>query len=138
MLPILLYDGVCSLCNRLVQFILKRDPQDSFRFASLQSAFAARILNRHGGNPRDLDTVYVVLNYELPDEHLLARSDAVLFALKQLGGGWRFLGLTLRIFPRIIRDRAYHLVARYRYQIFGRSETCILPNPETRSRFLDM
>src|SRR5208337_2137115 len=82
--PILLYDGVCGLCNRLVQFILRRDGAGVFRFASLQSALAAGILGRHGADARDLNTVYVVVNYELPDERLLARSDAVIFVLKQL------------------------------------------------------
>jgi len=62
---ILLYDGVCVLCNRLVQFILRRDREAIFRFAALQSPFAARILSRHGANPTDLDTVYLVLNHEL-------------------------------------------------------------------------
>ena len=74
--PIVLYDGVCGLCNRFVQFILLRDRNAIFRFASLQSALAARILARHGANPTDLDTVYVVINHELPDECLLPRSDA--------------------------------------------------------------
>ena len=82
--PILLYDGVCGLCNRLVQFILRFDPEGVFRFASLQSALAGDILARHGADARDLNTVYVVVNYELPDERLLARSDAVVFVLKQL------------------------------------------------------
>jgi len=83
--PILLYDGVCGLCNRLVQFILRRDAAGVFRFASLQSALAGRILARHGADARDLDTVYVVVNYELSDERVLARSDAVVFILRQLG-----------------------------------------------------
>ena len=84
--PILLYDGVCGLCNRFVQCILHRDRNDIFRFASLQSALAARILTRHNASPTDLDTVYVVLNHELPDEYLLSRSAAVVFVLKQLPG----------------------------------------------------
>jgi len=67
--PILLYDGVCGLCNRLVQFILRRDRNAVFRFASLQSALAARILTRHGANPRDLDTVAVVVNHDFPGSH---------------------------------------------------------------------
>ena len=83
--PIILYDGVCGLCNRVNQFVLRRDPEGVFRFASLQSAVAARILARHGANPEDLDTVYVVVDFELPEERLLPRSDAVIFILKQLG-----------------------------------------------------
>jgi predicted DCC family thiol-disulfide oxidoreductase YuxK len=83
--PILLYDGVCGLCNRLVQFILRRDPGGVFRFASLQSSLAGRILARHGADAGDLDTVYLVVNAEQADEQLLARSDAVIFVLRHLG-----------------------------------------------------
>ncbi|MEP6707065.1 MAG: DUF393 domain-containing protein [Pyrinomonadaceae bacterium] len=69
--PIVLYDGVCGLCNRLNQFLLKRDTHDRFRFASLQSDLAASLLKRHGADSQDLDTVYVVLGYGEPGEHLL-------------------------------------------------------------------
>jgi len=145
--PILFYDGVCGLCNRLVQFILHRDHDAVFRFASLQSALATRILARHGADPRDLDTVYVVVNHdptkqgpanEDPDERLLARSDAVLFVLKQLGGVWKIFGLLLAVVPRPLRDWKYRLIARYRYRVFGRYDTCLLPSPENRDRFLDV
>ena len=139
--PILLYDGVCGLCNRLVQFVLRRDADAVFRFASLQSPPARRILARHGADPADLDTVYVVLSYDLPDERLLPRSDAVIFILRQLGKhkhtllrGARFL---LSLIPRPLRDCGYRIVARNRYRIFGRSETCMLPAPEHRDRFID-
>ena len=136
--PIILYDGVCGLCNRLNQFVLRRDPDAIFRFASLQSPFAARILARYGANVHDLDTVYVVVNFELPDLHLLPRSEAIIFVLKQLGGVWKVLGLVLQLLPRPLRNAAYHFVARNRYRIFGRFETCMLPSPENRNRFLDV
>lgn len=136
--PILLYDGVCGLCNRLVQFVLRRDRRAVFRFAPLQSALAAQILTRHGADPCDLDTVYLVIDHEQPTEHLLARSDAVLFVLSQLGGFWKFFALFSRIIPRPLRELAYRLVARYRYRFFGRHDSCPLPTPETRSRFLDV
>jgi predicted DCC family thiol-disulfide oxidoreductase YuxK len=135
--PIILYDGACGLCNRLNQFVLRRDSDAIFRFASLQSALAARILSRHNADPQDLDTVYVVLNHELPDERLLPRSDVVIFVLKRLGGLWKVLGIVLRLLPRPLRDAGYRLVARNRYRIFGRSENCMLPSPENRHRFLD-
>jgi predicted DCC family thiol-disulfide oxidoreductase YuxK len=137
MRPILLYDGVCGLCNRFVQFVLRRDRDAIFRFASLQSSFAGRILSRHGVNPCDLDTVYVVLNHELPDEYLLSRSDAVLEVLGQLRGPWRALASALRFVPRFLRDPAYNAVARYRYRIFGRSGVCTLPRDADHIRFLD-
>jgi predicted DCC family thiol-disulfide oxidoreductase YuxK len=135
--PILLYDGVCGFCNRFVQFILRRDRRATFRFAWLQSSLAARILSRHTANPTDLDTVYVVINHELPDEYLLSRSEAILFVLKQLAGFWRPAASLLQLLPRFLRDAAYNTVARHRYRIFGRSETCRLPRDADRSRFLD-
>jgi predicted DCC family thiol-disulfide oxidoreductase YuxK len=146
--PIILYDGVCGLCNRLNQFVLRQDPDGIFRFASLQSSLAAHILSRHGADPQDLDTVYIVVNLDLtkhdpanaaqPDERLLPRSDAVLFVLKQLGGIWKLLGFFLQLLPRVLRDAAYRLLARNRYRIFGRSGTCVLPSSENRQRFLDI
>ena len=136
--PILLYDGVCGLCNRLVQFILRRDRNAIFRFAALQSPFAARTLARHGASAADLNTVNVIVNHDAPTESLLSRSDAVLFILSQLGGFWRFSALILRLVPRFLRDWGYALVARTRYRIFGRYDSCPLPTAETRSRFLDM
>jgi predicted DCC family thiol-disulfide oxidoreductase YuxK len=136
--PILLYDGVCGLCNRLVQFILRRDRNAIFRFASLQSALAARILTRHSANPNDLDTLYVVVDHELPNEYLLSRSAAVLFVLKQLPGLWRPAAFLLQLLPKFLLDVVYNTVARHRYRIFGRSEVCALPQDQDRARFLDL
>jgi predicted DCC family thiol-disulfide oxidoreductase YuxK len=135
--PIVLYDGVCGLCNRLVQFLLKRDSHDRLRFASLQSDFAAVILKRHGADPHDLDTVYVVKDYEQPNEELLARSNAILFVLPELGGIWRLSGVS-KVLPRWLRDRLYDLVAKNRYRMFGKYETCMLPEPGQRRKFLDV
>ena len=136
--PILLYDGVCGLCNRLNQFVLRHDPGGIFRFASLQSALAARILTHHGADAADLDTLYVVVNPDQPDEFLQARSDAAIFVLRQLGGFWRFVGFLLQFTPRFLRDWGYAVIARNRYHLFGRFETCLLPSPENRDRFLDV
>jgi predicted DCC family thiol-disulfide oxidoreductase YuxK len=135
--PILLYDGVCGLCNRLVQFVLRRDPEGVVRFAALQSELATRILTRHGADARDLDTVYVVVNYELSDENLLSLSDAVIFILQHLGAAdLRGAGRVLQVVPRPLREWGYRLVARNRYRIFGRYDTCPMPTEEFRSRFL--
>lgn len=134
--PIILYDGVCGLCNRLVQFILKRDQRDYFRFASLQSDLASSLLLRHDRDPHDLDTVYVVIDYEQPAEHLLARSDAILFLLWELGGIWKLASVG-KILPRVIRDVVYKLVARNRYRVFGKYESCMLPELKHRAKFLD-
>ena len=135
--PIVLYDGVCGLCNRLNQFLLKRDTHDRFRFASLQSDLAASLLKRHGADSLDLDTVYVVLDYNQPGERLLARSDAIIYALTQLDGIWK-LARVGRALPTFLRDAIYQLVARNRYRIFGKHDTCILPDPKYRRKFLDV
>ena len=135
--PILLYDGVCGLCNHLVQFILRRDREGIFRFASLQNEFAATILARHGVSNSDLDTVYVVLNHNEANEAFLARSEAAVYVLQQLGGFWRFCGFMFGLLPRPFRDWIYRAIARNRYRVFGRYDTCPLPSQETRARFLD-
>ena len=133
---IVLYDGVCALCNRLVQFLLKRDKRGRLRFASLQSDFAARVLIRHGIDPADLDTVQVVVNYDRPDERILNRSDAILHASQKLDNPWRSLATLARLIPRALRDLVYGVVARNRYRVFGRYETCMLPDPNQCDRFL--
>ena len=134
--PIVLYDGVCGLCNQLVQFLLKRDKHDQLRYASLQSDFASKILVRHGLNPKDLDTVCVVINYQETDERVLTRSTAILNVIKNLGGIWKVAALG-QVVPRPIRDLLYELVARNRYRMFGKYETCMLPEPRHRAKFLD-
>lgn len=141
--PVLLYDGVCGFCNRSVQFVLKRDPGGIFRFASLQSGLAQRVLARHRLNAAELNAAYVVLGYD-PDrpgcagETVLSASDAVLFVARQLGGVWRLGAGMLGMLPRGLRDWAYSAFTRYRYRMFGRYEACPLPSAETRTRFLDL
>ena len=135
--PIVLYDGVCGLCNHLVQFLLKHDTHDRFRFAPLQSEFADNLLSRHGANAHDLDTVYVVKDYGLAGENLLTRSDAVVYMLTQLCGVWK-LAAAGQVLPRAVRDAAYQVVVRNRYRVFGKHESCILPNPEHRDKFLEV
>lgn len=141
--PVLLYDGVCGFCNWSVQFVLKRDRGGIFRFASLQSGLAQQVLARHGVNAADLNAAYVALGYD-PDrcdgtsETVLARSDAILFVARQLGGIWRVGGVILGVLPRGLRDWAYSIFARYRYRLFGKYDACPLPSAETRARFLDL
>jgi predicted DCC family thiol-disulfide oxidoreductase YuxK len=132
--PVILYDGVCGLCNRLVRFVLKRDTHAHFRFASLQSVYAARILHLHDLDPQDLDTVYVV---QESGERPAARSDAVISILRELGGFWTAIAVALRILPKPLRDWGYGVVARRRYRIFGKYESCPLPEERYRDRFLD-
>ena len=134
---IVLYDGVCGLCNRAVQFLLKRDRLDRLQFASLQSDLAAKVLNRHGLDPKGLDTVYAVLNYGEPNETLLAKGDAFLFFSGVVGGIWS-VARVVKIMPRPVRNRLYDFVARHRYQVFGKSESCMLPDPKQRHKFLEV
>ena len=136
--PIILYDGVCGLCNRLVQFLLRHDKRGRLRYASLQSDFAEKVLNRHGIDAKDLDTLHVVEHYDDPEERVWQRSDAVLRAARELGGIWRVLATVGRAVPRPLRDLFYRLVARNRYRVFGKYDTCMLPDPNQRSRFLDV
>jgi len=136
--PIILYDGVCALCNRFVEFVLKHDSRDRFRFASLQSDFAARLLRRHGAVPQDLDTMYVVLDHGLPGERLASRSAAAVAVLQELGGAWNALARTLQAMPAGMRDWAYNLVARNRYRTFGKYDSCPIPSEKDRRRFLDL
>ena len=135
--PIVLYDGVCGLCNRLVQFILKRDVHDRFRFASLQSEFAEELLKRHGYDSRDLDTFYLVTSHGESNERVLMRSDAILEVVATLGGVWKLAGVGA-VIPKVLRDGMYSMVARNRYRVFGKSESCMLPSAEHRAKFLDM
>ena len=132
--PILLYDGICGLCNRVVQFVLKHDVAAHFRFASLQGDYARQILKRHALDPEELDTVYVI---ESPDAKPKSRSDAVISILRALGGFWRAAATALSILPRPVRDWGYNIVARNRYRIFGKYERCVLPEKKYENRFLD-
>lgn len=134
---IVLYDGVCGLCNRAVQFLLKRDRHDRLQFASLQSDLAAKVLNRHGMNPKGLDTVYAVLNYGEPNETLLAKGDAFLFFAGVIDGVWSVASV-VKVVPRPVRNWLYDFVARHRYQVFGKSESCMLPDPKQRHKFLEV
>ena len=135
--PIVLYDGVCGLCNRAVQFLLKRDRHDRLRFASLQSDFAATLLKRHGLDHQDLDTVYVVLNSGEASEALLAKGDAFLQFAKEIGGVWSISRFG-KIIPRPIRNCLYDFVARHRYQVFGKYEACMLPDPRHKHKFIEV
>ena len=127
---VVLFDGVCNLCNGWVQFVVKRDPAAHFRFASLQSAFAAEAL-RGRGFPRDYLGSIVVLE----DGVVYTKSDAVLKVTRGLKAPWP-LATVFRIVPRALRDVVYDWIARNRYRWFGKREACMLPGPDTAARFL--
>jgi predicted DCC family thiol-disulfide oxidoreductase YuxK len=133
---LVLYDGVCGLCSRLLQFVLRHDPRQVFDFASLQSTLGQSIVERSGGSPSELTSFYVVAWYRTSSPRVLTRSDAALFVAGALGWPWNAARL-IRFLPRRMRDGAYDVVARNRYRVFGRNERCLVPRPEFRRRFID-
>jgi predicted DCC family thiol-disulfide oxidoreductase YuxK len=133
---LILYDGVCGLCNRFVQFVLRRDCGDLFQFAALQTQFAGDLLRRHGFSAEQLDTVYLVLNPQTSTEQVLARSDASAGVLQRLGGIWPAAAHLLSWFPRPLREWMYKVVASNRYNIFGRYQTCPVPTEQQRRKFI--
>lgn len=130
--PILiLFDGVCNLCNGTVQFIIKRDPKVKFRFASLQSSFGRSQLLRFNLNPGLLHSVIVI-----DRDIALEKSDAALYIARHLGQPWKSLS-ALSILPKSFRDACYNLIANNRYKLFGKQDQCMLPTPELKSRFVE-
>ena len=136
MAHLVLYDGVCGLCDRVNRFILAHDGRERFRFASLQSAVARERLGRFGIKADELSTVYVLPDYERAESPPLGRAAAALFVARELGWPWK-LATVLRAVPMPWLDRAYEAVARRRYLLFGRFEQCPLPAPGHRRRFID-
>lgn len=129
--PVLLFDGVCNLCTASVQFVLRRDRREVFRFAALQSEAGRRLVARHGLDPEALHTLVLV-----DGDRAFVRSAAALRVAGRLSGLWPLLRVFLLV-PRPLRDAAYDWIARHRYRWFGRRESCLLPTPELRRRFLD-
>lgn len=128
--PIILFDGVCNLCNASVQWVLRRDRAGQFRFAALQSETGQRLLAAHGLAQVSFDTVVLA-----DGDRIFTRSDAALEIARRLGAPWSGLAL-LRWIPRRLRDAVYNWVARHRYRWFGRQEACLLPRPEWKERFV--
>jgi predicted DCC family thiol-disulfide oxidoreductase YuxK len=125
------YDGVCGLCNRSNTFVLRRDRHNRFRFAALQSEYARRTLRELGRDPDDMDTM-VVLS---ADGQVYTKAPAWLFIVRELGGIWRAFTL-FGILPRALLNWLYDRVARSRYRIFGRYDTCPIPSPQDRAKFM--
>lgn len=127
---IVLFDGVCNLCNGFVQFLIRRDPQGRFKFASLQSESGRQLLQDYGYSEYPLTSIIYIRgdrSYEM--------STAVLQIMNSLGGIWSLAGV-LRVIPKGIRDRVYRFIARRRYLWFGKKEACMVPTPQLRQRFL--
>lgn len=128
--PIILFDGVCNLCNASVQFIIERDPTAVFRFSALQSDFGQSILAKNAVNTEGGDSVILVEGGKIYD-----RSTAALRIARRLSGGIKFLYVFI-IIPRPIRDFVYKLIAKNRYRWFGKQDACWMPTKELKARFL--
>lgn len=131
----MLFDGVCGLCSGLVQFLLRHDQRDAFRFAALQSDAGKAVLQKLTGTTALPSSFYVIGGYETDSPRVYAQSDGVLFVAHQLGWPWRAAAI-LRILPRQFRNWLYSAVARNRYRWFGRNEQCIVPPPQHLNRFI--
>lgn len=129
--PILLFDGVCNLCAASVQFIIKRDSKGIFRFASLQSKSAQRLLGEFNLPRDDFDTMVFI-----EGDQVFTRSTAALHITRRLNKPWPLL-YGLIVIPQWIRDRIYRWVVKNRYRWFGKKETCMIPTPDLRGRFLE-
>jgi predicted DCC family thiol-disulfide oxidoreductase YuxK len=134
---LILYDGICGLCNGIVQFMLPRDTARVFDFASLQSATGRSWLSRFGRNPDQLETLVVITGYAGSSPEMLIKAQAALFASRALGFPWSALPV-FRVFPSALLNVFYDAVARRRYRWFGRYDTCLLPPPEHKDRFIDI
>lgn len=128
--PIVFFDGVCGLCNSSVDFVLRYDRHGRLKFAPLQGETAERLLPT-----ADRENLGSLVLWD--DGQMFRRSSAVVRILWQLGPAWRVLGWLIWLIPQPLRNAGYRLVAALRYRLFGKKETCRLPSPDERSRFLD-
>lgn len=130
MSAIILFDGVCNFCNASVNFVIARDRAGYFKFAPLQSEIGEDVIERHGIDTTETDSVILV-----EDNFAYTHSTAALRIARRLDGLWSWLFLFI-VIPRPIRDVFYRLFARYRYRLFGRQDACMMPTPDIRDRFL--
>lgn len=130
MSTLILFDGVCNFCNSSVQFIIKRDPSRIFKFASLQSEMGRKRLQQVGLS-EDIESIVLII-----DDKYYIKSSAALQICRRLNGAWKLFYI-LRVVPVPVRDYFYNFIAKNRYKWFGKKESCMLPTPEIRDRFLD-
>lgn len=129
--PIILFDGVCNLCNWSVQFIINRDPGANFNFTSTQSQTGQCLLQEQGAYFQAINSFVLI-----EGESYLVKSDAALKVAQNLSGWWPLLTI-LQVIPRVVRDWAYDIIARNRYKWFGQQNSCMLSSKELRDRFLE-
>tara|TARA_B100000945_G_C20184288_1_gene503851 strand:+ start:283 stop:681 length:399 start_codon:yes stop_codon:yes gene_type:complete len=128
---IILFDGVCNLCNGAINFIIKHDPKGIFKFASLQGETGKQLLAQHNIDPQETDSIVLIDN-----DQVSVKSSAALRIAKNLNQGYPLL-FGFMIIPTFIRNGVYDFIAANRYKWFGKKESCMLPTPELRTRFLD-
>jgi predicted DCC family thiol-disulfide oxidoreductase YuxK len=129
---VVLFDGVCNLCNGAVNFLIDRDPRGELRFAALQSPAAVALLRSLGHAPPSPEPDSILL---VEDGRVYERSTAAIRIARHLGGAWRLLAV-LVVVPRPLRDAVYRFIAAHRYRWFGKADTCRIPTPELQARFL--
>ena len=128
---ILLFDGTCNLCNRLVQFVIRRDHRQKIFFGTLQSESGQKAVRNSGLNDQQFDSIVF-----LKDNKIYLKSMAILEILGDLGGIWRLFKIFVWI-PRPVRDWIYDIIAKNRYNIFGKWDQCMVPGPDLKNRFLE-
>jgi len=128
---VVIFDGVCNLCARSVRFILDHEADQTLRFTPLQSAAGSRLMRELGLDPDDARTFVLIA-----DGKAYVKSDAAIRLSRYFRRAWKPLGL-IKIIPRWIRDRVYDVVARNRYRWFGRLDSCMVPTPDLRTRFIE-
>lgn len=127
---IILFDGVCNLCNGFVNFLIPRDKENRFQFGSLQSDKVKELLKQYHYSADDISTVLLLENRQL-----YSQSTAVLKIAKKMSGGWSLL-YAFMIIPKPVRDFIYSLIARNRYTLFGKKDACMMPTPEWKAKFI--
>ncbi|MCK0159653.1 thiol-disulfide oxidoreductase DCC family protein [Allomuricauda sp. F6463D] len=129
---IILFDGVCNLCNSSVQFVIKRDKKDLFRYAALQSDIGQQLVAQRHIDTLTIDSIILIE----PGVAYYTKSDAALEIAKDLGGLWKLTAIFAWI-PTSVRNVIYDFVAKNRYKWFGKKESCMIPTPELKAKFLD-
>ncbi|WP_121665808.1 thiol-disulfide oxidoreductase DCC family protein [Mesonia aquimarina] len=130
---LILFDGVCNLCNNAIQFIIKKDKKDVFRFASLQSEIGQKLTKERGIDTSEIDSMILII----PGEAYYIKSSAALEIGKKLPGIYAVLASLLLNFPEGFRNLVYDFIAKNRYKWFGKKNACMIPTPEIQAKFLD-
>jgi len=126
---LILFDGVCQFCNSSVKFIVNRDSENAFVFASIQSPLGQALIEHH--HLADKSDTFALIN----EGHCLTMSDALLAVVSQLNGPWPLFNI-FKLVPKTMRDFAYTLFGKYRYKLFGKTDECLLPSSDLRNKFV--